>query len=192
MNATIDILNRVIRTRRSIFPRSYLRKEIPRSIIEEMLANATFAPSHKLTQPWKFRVFRKKGLERLAGELSRLYQENTPADRFLTTKYEATRNKVLQSDSVIAIVLKAHPEKLPEWEELASVACAVQNMWLTETAHGVGAYWISPGIISQLGAFLELSPLEKCVGLFYMGIHQETPVEAKRISPEEKTTWIEE
>src|SRR3546814_3842516 len=98
MNATIDILNRVIRTRRSIFPRSYLRKEIPRSIIEEMLANATFAPSHKLTQPWKFRVFRKKGLERLAGELSRLYQENTPADRFLTTKYEATRNKVLQSD----------------------------------------------------------------------------------------------
>src|SRR3546814_18614756 len=126
-----------------------------------MLANATFAPSHKLTQPWKFRVFRKKGLERLAGELSRLYQENTPADRFLTTKYEATRNKVLQSDSVIAIVLKAPPEKLPEWEELASVACAVQDMWLTATAPGLGAYWSSPGSISHLGAFLELYTLNK-------------------------------
>lgn len=192
MDQTIDVLNQVIRTRRSIFPASYLPEDIPKATIEEILSNANYAPTHKLTQPWYFRVFRKKGLERLASELGRLYREGTPADRFLPSKYEATRNKVLQSSCVIAIVMKTHPEKLPEWEELASVACAVQNMWLTAAALQVGAYWSTPGFLSGLHPFLELGPDEKCVGLFYMGLHRETPAEAQRIPVGEKTIWIEE
>src|SRR5690606_19527426 len=128
---------------------------------------ANYAPSHKLTQPWHFKVFRGKGLERLADELARLYKETTAADRFLQPKYDATRMKILQASCVIAIVMRTHPEKLPEWEELASVSCAVQNMWLTATALDVGAYWSSPGSLAMMGKFLELSDNEKCIGLFY-------------------------
>ena len=39
-------------------------------------------------------------------------------------------------------------ERIPEWEELASVACAVQNMWLSATSYGIGAYWSSPKVYS--------------------------------------------
>lgn len=192
MNNPVEAINRIIRARRSIFPASYTSEEIPKEIIEAIVANANYAPTHKLTQPWHFKIFRKNGLESLGNELARLYRENTPADRFLPPKYEATRNKVLQSSCVIAIVMKTHSEKLPEWEELASVACAVQNMWLTATALNVGAYWSSPGSIEQLGEFLDLAPDEKCIGIFYMGYHQEPPREAQRLPIEDKTSWIEE
>ena len=192
MDNFIDAINRVIRTRRSIFPASYTADDIPKEVIEAIIANANYAPSHKLTQPWQFSVFRKQGLERLADELGRLYKENTAAGSFLPSKLDATRNKVLSSSCVIAIILKTHPEKLPEWEELASVACAVQNMWLTATALQVGAYWSTPGTISQLNGFLQLQPDEKCIGLFYMGFHQESPREAQRSPIAEKTRWIEE
>ena len=44
----------------------------------------------------------------------------------------------------ICMARQSRPEKLmPLWEEIAAVACAVQNMHLMATSLGVGAYWSS-------------------------------------------------
>lgn len=191
MDPSVEVLNKIIRSRRSIFPKSYTGEEIPREAIELIVANANYAPTHKLTQPWRFRIFRKKGLELLAGEMERLYKVHTAPGKFKQSKLDSTRNKILSASCVIVISMKTHPDKLPEWEELASVSCAVQNMWLTAAALHVGAYWSTPGTIAHLAEFLKLKPEEKCVGLFYMGFHKEPPREAKRKPIAKKTTWIE-
>jgi len=75
---------------------------------------------------------------------------------------------------------------------LAAVACAVQNMALTAESLKVGAYWSSPPLIDDLGNFLNLNQNEKCIGLFYMGYHNEKPWAPNRTSIEEKVKWIEE
>lgn len=55
-------------------------------------------------------------------------------------KIEGKRKSAFSKVSyMIAICMKrrASPHKeMPEWEELCAVACAVQNMWLSMTAHG--------------------------------------------------------
>jgi hypothetical protein len=41
---------------------------------------------------------------------------------------------------MVAICMRrqALPQKvMPEWEETCAVACAVQNLWLAATAHGI-------------------------------------------------------
>ena len=38
---------------------------------------------------------------------------------------------------------------MPEWEETAAVACAVQNMHLTLTAEGLAGYWSSGGVMGD-------------------------------------------
>ena len=44
----------------------------------------------------------------------------------------------------VAIGLARHADKVPEWEELAAVAAAVQNMQLQAAAlGGVACYWSS-------------------------------------------------
>lgn len=192
MEQAVENLTRIIRSRRSVFPKSYTPEVIPRETIELILANANYAPSHKLTEPWRFTVFRGPGLSRLANEMGRIYQEHTPEKKFKQSKLESTKEKILKASCVIAISMKTHPDKLPEWEELASVACAVQNMWLTASALHVGAYWSTPGTIGHLKDFLKLGSEEKCIGLFYMGFHEEPPREAKRRSIDKKTTWVEE
>jgi len=48
-------------------------------------------------------------------------------------------------------------ESLPEWEEVAAVAMAVQNLWLSSHEKGIGGYWSSPGVVQHLGDFLELA-----------------------------------
>ena len=192
MNPSVDVINQLIRSRRSIFPPDYIEKEIPREIIETILENANFAPTHRLTQPWRFTIFRGAGLTKLADFLGETYRSQTPAESFTADKYEGLRSKVLKSSCVLAINMELHPEKVPEWEELAAVACAVENMWLTATALEVGAYWSTPGNVPALSEFLGLSEHQKCVGLFYMGYHaaKEKPAVRKPIG--EKLRWVEE
>jgi len=186
-----DIVSQIIKERRSIFPASYIKKEISIEVINQILETANYAPTHKLTQPWRFTVIRKAGLATLGAELGKLYKELVPAHQFLQKKYDSFSEKTSQSDCIIAINM-AVSGKIPEWEELAAVSCAVQNMALTAESLKVGAYWSSPPLIDDLGSFLGLKKNEKCIGLFYMGYHNEKPWAPNRTSIEEKVTWIEE
>ena len=58
-------LSFIIKNRRSVFPKSYTDEKIDKRIIMEMLENANWAPTHKLTQPWRFCVFEGDGIKRL-------------------------------------------------------------------------------------------------------------------------------
>jgi nitroreductase len=191
MKNETTILSDIIKRRRSIFPVSYTRQEIPVEVIKQILESANYAPSHKLTEPWRFIVFRNEGKMKLGRELARLYKETTPAQQFLQKKYDSITEKAQQAGCIITLNAQLHSDKIPEWEELAALACAVQNMALTAETLKVGAYWSSPGMIADLKEYLNLGEQEKCFGLFYMGYHNEEPREAKRTPIEEKIKWVE-
>lgn len=191
MNTDIEVLNNIIKRRRSIFPISYTKEEIPTDVIKQILESANYAPTHKLTEPWRFVVFRNEGKIKFANELARLYKETTSDHQFLQKKYDSILEKAIQSSCIIALNAQLHPDKLPEWEEIASLACAVQNMALMAEALEVGAYWSSPGMIVELNDYLNLGEQEKCFGLFYMGYHNEKPRTAARTPIDNKIKWIE-
>jgi nitroreductase len=192
METEIQILSAIIQRRRSIFPPSYTTQEIPDDLILQVLESANYAPTHKLTQPWRFIVLRKEAKHKFGLELARLYKEQTPAEKFLPKKYEAMVEKADQSSCVIVLNAQLHPGQIPEWEEIAAFACAVQNMALTAEALNIGAYWSSPGTIEQLPAYFGMEENEKCFGLFFMGYHNEAPRAAKRSPMAEKVRWITE
>lgn len=191
MNNNFDTLSKIIKSRRSIFPDSYTQKEIPTTLIEQILENANYAPTHKLTQPWRFVVIRKDAKTRLGETLGQLYKENISPDKFLQKKYDSFAQKTEQAECILAINIEFHNDKVPNWEEIAAVACAVQNIALTAEALNIGAYWSSPPLINDLGAFLGLSENEKCFGLFYMGYHEEEAREANRTPMTDKIKWME-
>ncbi|MCZ4222424.1 nitroreductase family protein [Pedobacter rhodius] len=191
MSTAYETIVKIIKERRSIFPASYINKEIPVGVINQILETANYAPTHKLTQPWRFVVIRKAGLERLGAELGSLYKNLVSPQQFLQKKYDSFAEKTSQANCIIAINMHLSG-KIPEWEELAAVSCAVQNMALTAESLKVGAYWSSPPLIDDLGDFLGLEENEKCIGLFYMGYHNEKPWAPNRTSMEEKVRWIEE
>jgi nitroreductase len=191
MEDEITILSNIIKRRRSIFPVSYTEQEIPVDVIKQILESANYAPTHKLTEPWRFIVFRNEGKIKLGNELARLYKEIMPAEKFLQKKYDSIIEKAAQASCIITLNVQLNGDKVPEWEELAALACAVQNMSLTAEALNVGAYWSSPGMIADLKDYLNLGEAEKCYGLFYMGYHNEVPRAAKRTPIEEKIKWVE-
>lgn len=184
-------INELIKKRRSIFPKSYIQKPIPKEIIEQILENANWAPTHKLTEPWRFKVFRGTALEQLGIKLSEVYQANTPVKKISEMKFKKTQEKALQSDTMIAICMQRDPkENIPEWEEIASVGAAVQNMYLTCTAYTIGCYWSSPGTIKYLSEYLNLKEGETCLGFLYIGYHKMPEIKGKRNPINDKTEWF--
>lgn len=186
-------ISALIHRRRAIFPKFYIPgKPVERSILEQLLENANWAPTHRLTEPWRFRIFHsEESRRRLGTYLSEFYQKNTPLEQFSEEKMKKNGENPLRSGAVIAIVMQRDPtESVPEFEEIAAVAMAVQNMWLTCTAMGLGCYWSTPRAALQAGEFLELQPGERCLGLFYLGWHEAPDLPGKRKPVTEKTVWL--
>ena len=191
---TIQELNELIKKRRAIFPKTYIAgKEIPQDIIENILENANYAPTHKFTEPWRFRVLRGAALQKLANFLVNDYQTMTPLAEQTEMKLKKISENAVRSGCAIVILMKRHEDILPEWEEISAVAMAVQNMWLTCTAYDIGSYWSSPSAITERGDdFLDLADDERCLGLFYMGYHNMPDLPAQRTPIAEKVEWMNE
>ena len=189
MSVSAEQINALIRSRRAIYPKTYTDEPIPKEIIEIILENANWAPTHRLTEPWRFKVFQGESRADLSRYMEEWYVANTPPEQFSDIKFKKNR-KPLQAACVIAICMQRDPkERVPEWEEIAAVACAVQNMWLTCTAYNIGCYWSSPRSILEANDFLALKPGERCLGLFYMGYHEMAGIQGKRRPIEEKVEW---
>ena len=50
-------VSELIKNRRATPPRLFSRKEISKEVLEHLLENANWAPNHKKTEPWRFKVY---------------------------------------------------------------------------------------------------------------------------------------
>ncbi len=180
----------LIKKRRAVFPVQYNSEPIADEVISKVLEAANWAPTHRRTEPWRFKVLRGDSKKRLGVFLSDKYQETEAKPK--SVKVKKLRDNPQRAAVVILICMQRDPkESVPEWEEIAATAMAVQNMWLMCAELGVGSYWSSPSLIDYIGEFTDLSDGEKCLGLFYMGYYDEDQQPGSRQPIEEKVKWLD-
>ena len=194
MTQSTAIINEIIKSRRSTKPRFFNGNKIDNSIVWQILENANWAPTHGLTQPWRFKVFTDSGLEKLANFQANLYKQLTPEEKFKPEKFERMKTNVLKSSHVIVICMqRQRSEKILRDEEIEAVACSVQNMALTAQAYGICSFWGSGGVTytQELKEFLQLSEKDLCLGYLYLG-YSDNPTSQSRRSPiQEKVEWFD-
>lgn len=154
-----DAVYRVIRERRDM--RHFLPEPVAADTLRRLLIAAHQAPSVGLMQPWRFiRITRpelRRSIHALA-EAERLLTADALGERhdeFMRLKVEG----ILDCGELLVATLMDGRERyvfgrrtLPEMD-LASVACAIQNMWLAARAEGLGLGWVSlfdPDALAQL------------------------------------------
>lgn len=193
MKYDIRAFNHLVRHRRSVFPNQFEPgKQIPGEVIRQILENATWAPNHGLTEPWYFTVFSGDGLQKFASFQSELYKSES-GDAYKEAKYLKLLQQPLLASHVIAIGMRRSQEKkIPEIEEIEAVSCAVQNIYLSTTAYGLGGYWTTGGItyIKKAKSFFGLQNEDKLLGFFYLGYVAVPPVAAVRRPLDEKVVWV--
>lgn len=164
-------LNDIIKNRRATPPRFLAKKEVLKEQLEQILENANWAPNHKNTEPWRFNIYQGNTKQKLADKIYvRLIEKINSGEPINPQKVEKLKSTLENVPVAMVIILERDiAERLPEWEELAAVSMAVQNMWLTATDLGLGAFWSTPQFIPLLSDILELQPQQKALGFFYIG-----------------------
>jgi nitroreductase len=194
MNLNPEWLNKVIANRRSLYQQQYSGVPVSDVIVDQMLENANWAPTHKLTEPWRFVVFTGEGLKKLAEFQGEVYKKVTLADNtFKEDRYQNLITKPMQSSHIISIGMKRDPKRsIPEVEEIGAVFCAVQNMYLTAAVYGVGAYLSTGGItyFDESKEFFGLGPDDRLLGFFHVGTPRIDNPQGKRSPIQSKVLWV--
>lgn len=187
-------LEDLIKNRRSHYPMQYTGAGIPDKKIRKLLEYANYAPNHKKTQPWRFHVFKGTALLALIECNRQFYLDSTSPDKVKQNKlhkFELRKEKV---SHVIAIVVHKDPEgRVPEIEEIAAVACSVQNMYLSLRPMGLGGYWSTGKFAFSEAAreHLKLRQNEILMGFFYLGVVDNPLPSYPHSGMEERIKWHE-
>ena len=171
---------------RAIAERRDMRHFVPGAIAPELLTKlltaAHQAPSVGLMQPWRFvritdqdirrQIYEQVQQERIntaraVGE----YETTARAAEFMRLKVEG----ILECGELLVAALCDKREQhifgrrtIPEMD-IASVCCAIQNMWLAARAEGLGMGWVSMFDPVALGALLNMPEGAKPIAILCLG-----------------------
>lgn len=190
-------LHDVIANRRSLGLARLKDEPVDPAILREALEAANWAPSHGDTEPWRFTVFTGEGRHALGEAFAEAYRQDA-GDDLRPETLQAMRER--GTDAPVWISIGMTPGFLPDGrramsddEEIMAVACAVQNLHLTVTAHGLVGMWHSKGssVHPYVARFLGLEPPSRLLGFFWCGVPKVVWPEGERGPWEEKVTWRE-
>ena len=149
--------------------------------LQRLLSAAHHAPSVGLMQPWRFIRVRNQTVRAALHALVEQERVLTAQalgerqDEFMKLKVQG----VLDAAEVLVVALPPGREQhifgrrtLPEMD-LASAACAIQNLWLAARAEGLGMGWVSIFDPCQLAQLLNMPEGSKPIAILCLG-----PVEA--------------
>ncbi len=161
------------RSRRTIKPHQMdASRGVADSLIGEILEDAHWAPTHGMTQPWRFHVFTGKARERLSAGLESIYDRLTPAAERREDKRAKLGANVMGAPVVIAVAMRRDPSgRVTDLDEIAATSCAVQNLMLSAHQRGLGSFWSTPPVACSPGfaEWLGLDSGHRCMGIVYVG-----------------------
>lgn len=174
-----EAIYRVIAERRDM--RHFAGGEVAPELLARLLEAAHQAPSVGLMQPWRFIRIRDRALREAIHGLVEVERVRTAealgerSDEFMRLKVEG----ILDCAELLVAGLmdgrEAHVfgrRTLPEMD-MASLACAIQNLWLAARAEGLGMGWVSLFEPQALADLLGMPPGSKPLAVLCLG-----PVEA--------------
>ena len=195
MDSTLDAVRGNIAHRRSLGLARLKEEAVPTAVLEAMLESANWAPSHGDTEPWRFTVFTGSGREALGEAFADAYRKEA-GDSFRVESFQAMRERGIDAPAWLSIGMT--PGFLPDGrrsmsddEEIMAVACAVQNLHLVATAHGLVGMWHSKGVSvsPHMASWLGLELPSRLLGFFWCGYPKVAWPEGERGPWQDKVVW---
>jgi 5,6-dimethylbenzimidazole synthase len=157
--------------------------EVPEEVLTRLLQAAHAAPSVGLMQPWRF-------IRITDGQLRRRIHALVDEERALTGAALGPREAeflalkvegILEcAELLVAALCEDRQEHifgrrtLPQMD-LASVSCAIQNLWLAARCEGLGVGWVSLFDPHRLAALLQMPADAEPVAILCVGPVPEFP-----------------
>ena len=152
-------LDEAIRTRRT--HKAYAREPLDRDTLDALFELARWAPNHKLTNPWRFRVVGPQALERLK----------------LAADDPIAAAKLDRAPTLVAVSATQSGDPVLDEEDVLASASAAYIVLLAAHGRGLAGYWRTPGVLrTDAGrAALGVEDGERVLGLLHLGHPRQEP-----------------
>lgn len=192
---------KAIKDRRSI--RKFDDREVPREMLEQVVAAGLCAPSPKNRQPWKFVIATDKAKDDVLLAMERgLEREKRepllPESAGYIADAENTLNVMRQSSAVIFVVNSLGAdlsraltvdEGVYETCNAQSIGAAVQNMSLAAVELGLGSLWVCNTFFAQRELNEWLNTDGELFAALAVGYPAEFPLPRPRKPQSETIDW---
>src|SRR5690625_396633 len=131
MNQSVTPLKEVIKNRRAV-KKGYTNEEVTEDLVRELLADASWAPTHGMREPWRFVFVHQDRLPTFAREVGQTYPD------------ELKENRVayLNEPHAIVVALMENPEQQKQKDEnFGAIESLIQNFWLLAWHRELGLLW---------------------------------------------------
>ena len=166
----------ILRGRRTI--ELFLQTSVPGELLKDAIEAATWAPNHRLTEPWHFYVLGKESITRCL-DLCRSIVRAKKGDKAADFK----REKWSEKPGWLVVTCRRSEDELLQQEDYAACSAAVQNLMLYLWKAGVGCKWTTGDIIrdTRFGDIVGFAEKEEfVVGLFWYGYPKLTPTQSRK------------
>jgi F420 biosynthesis protein FbiB-like protein len=191
-------LHTFLRTRRSM--RRFRPDPVPESVIEEILATATFAPSAHNRQPWRFVVVTQADVKTRLGQAvtgkMRADMQAEGASQTDIEKRAATSLRRMDEAPVVIVLCRDKTDvRVDTYEEalmgIQSTAAAGLQLLLAAHAEGLGGNWVCWALYAQeeTRAALNLPESWEPQAFYFLGYPDEAPEAKDRKSVKEVAKW---
>lgn len=180
-----ESLASIIQSRRDI--RHFRSDPIPDEIIRKILESAHAAPSVGFSQPWNFLLIRGEATKQEVFQVFKR-ENDRAAELFSESRKETYQSLKLQGllDSPLHCVVTCDSDRngpvvlgrtsVPE-TDVYSTCLAIQNLWLTSRAYGIGVGWMSIYDPDQLREILKIPSHIQMIAYLCLGYPVEFPEE---------------
>jgi nitroreductase len=168
-------LEHAIRTRRT--HKAYAPEPLDRTTLDELFELASWAPNHKLTNPWRFRVIGPHALERLKA---------AGGDRVAAAKLD-------RAPTLVAVSTTQSGDPVLDEDDKLATGAAAYIVLLAAHGRGLAGYWRTPDVLrSPAGrAALRVPDEELLLGLLYLGHPRQEPRVPERAPVGEITIYLD-
>ena len=181
-----------IRSRRTV--KDFTGAALDRPTLETLLDAARWAPTHRLSEPWRFAVLDQATIARLSAWLATQPQIRDTPD---TAKGPAKLAKLLERlptlGALIQVTWVRATDPEVDREDLAATAAATQNLLLAATAVGIGSFWSTNPALGHPDTqrWCGSDPVsEGFLGSLWLGIAKQQPPAPPRRSLSERVRWL--
>jgi len=139
--------------------------------LERMFAAAAAAPDHGRLRPWRFLLVEGEARRALGELFARGLAEDDPD--LDPAELARQREAPLRAPVIVLAIAVLDPDhpKIPEIEQIAAAAAAIQNLLLAAHALGFAGKWTTgrPAYSEGVRRGLGLGPNERILGILYLG-----------------------
>ena len=158
-------------------------------VLDNILNAGLRAPDHANLSPFRFVVCQEQGLNKL----SAIFKDAAIANGKTDAEVEKATNAPFRAPMIIVAICQYKPhDKVPRVEQIATTACAVQNMQMAAFVQGFNGIWRTGGFAhdNRVKQALTVGEQDEIVGFLYLGTpSSETVIKRQKSQQDVITHW---